>query len=128
MQSLTGSLYLKMSEDVLLSDSESFHSGVSEKDFKENYKLHYLVWCNDYDDVAKYIRNPSFDMFEFERVDQRGRTPLHIAISFGHFEIARLLLASGKFLFSSSHFLVIFDRVPISFRLFLIIFCHLFDV
>lgn len=85
-----------MSEDVLLSDSESFHSGVSEKDFKETFKLHYLVWCNDYDDVSKYIRSPSFDMFEFERVDQRGRTPLHIAISFGHFEIARLLLASGK--------------------------------
>jgi len=84
-----------MSEDVLLSDSESFHSGVSEKDFKETFKLHYLVWCNDYDDVSKYIRSPSFDMFEFERVDQRGRTPLHIAISFGHFEIARLLLASG---------------------------------
>ena len=89
-------LYLKMSEDVLLSDSESFHSEVSEKDFKETFKLHYLVWCNDYDDVSKYIRSPSFDMFEFERVDQRGRTPLHIAISFGHFEIARLLLASGK--------------------------------
>ncbi|CAG5076398.1 Oidioi.mRNA.OKI2018_I69.PAR.g8452.t1.cds [Oikopleura dioica] len=66
-----------MSEDVLLSDSESFHSGLSEKDLKEN----------DYDDEAKYIRGSSFDMFEFERVDQRGRTPLHIAISLGHFEI-----------------------------------------
>lgn len=34
-------------------------------------------------------------MFEFERIDPRGRTPLHLAISLGEFEIARMLLVSG---------------------------------
>ena len=37
----------------------------------------------------------TFEMFEFERIDPRGRTPLHLAISLGEFEIARMLLVSG---------------------------------
>ena len=45
--------------------------------------------------MAKYIRSNTFEMFEFERIDPRGRTPLHLAISLGEFELARMLLVSG---------------------------------
>ena len=59
------------------------------------YRLHYLIWSRDFDAVAKYIRSNTFEMFEFERIDPRGRTPLHLAISLGEFELARMLLVSG---------------------------------
>ena len=59
------------------------------------YRLHYLIWSRDFDAVAKYIRSNTFEMFEFERIDPRGRTPLHLAISLGEFELARMLVVSG---------------------------------
>ena len=63
------------------SDGDSFHSSASD-DFKDSYKLHYLIWQNDYNTVAKYIRSEPFDMVEFERIDPRGRTPLHLGERF----------------------------------------------
>ena len=61
------------------SDSDSFHSQTSGQiDNKVTYRLHYLIWENDYDAVSKYIRSDNFEMFEFERIDPRGRTPLHL--------------------------------------------------
>jgi len=78
------------------SDDASFHSQEEgESNYEQNYKLHYLIWEQDYSNVAKYIRSDEFEMYEFERIDPRGRTPLHLAISLGLFEIARLLLSSG---------------------------------
>ena len=70
-----------MSDDD--SDSDSFHSQASVgDDHKTTYRLHYLIWGNDYDAVAKFIRSESFEMFEFERIDPRGRTPLHLGTVF----------------------------------------------
>jgi len=79
-----------------MSDSESFHSQEDvEQNYEQVYRLHFLIWSRDFDAVAKYIRSDTFEMFEFERIDPRGRTPLHLAISLGEFEIARMLLVSG---------------------------------
>ena len=60
------------------SDSDSFHSDEGEQDPKEAYKLHYLIWQNDYEQVARFIRSSTFELYEFERIDPRGRTPLHL--------------------------------------------------
>ena len=61
------------------SDTDSFHSETSGgEDPKSSHKLHVLIWENDYSKVASYIRSDSFEMFEFERIDPRGRTPLHL--------------------------------------------------
>jgi len=61
------------------SDDASFHSQEEgESNYEQNYKLHYLIWEQDYSNVAKYIRSDEFEMYEFERIDPRGRTPLHL--------------------------------------------------
>ena len=72
-----------------------FHSKKKDLNHFLAYRLHYLIWSRDFDAVAKYIRSNTFEMFEFERIDPRGRTPLHLAISLGEFELARMLLVSG---------------------------------
>ena len=39
------------------SDDASFHSQEEgESNYEQNYKLHYLIWEQDYSNVAKYIR------------------------------------------------------------------------
>lgn len=39
-------------------DSDSFHSTEEQNEnFKLNFKLHFLIWKRNYDQVAKYIRN-----------------------------------------------------------------------
>ena len=42
------------------SDDASFHSQEEgESNYEQNYKLHYLIWEQDYSNVAKYIREVS---------------------------------------------------------------------
>ena len=42
------------------SDDASFHSQEEgESNYEQNYKLHYLIWEQDYSNVAKYIRKVS---------------------------------------------------------------------
>uniref|UniRef100_A0A3B3B8U2 Ankyrin repeat domain 13A n=1 Tax=Oryzias melastigma TaxID=30732 RepID=A0A3B3B8U2_ORYME len=58
-------------------------ANVSE-DFRVKFPLHVAVWDNDYRGLEEQIR-----------VDPRGRTALHLAVSLGHLESVRVLLRHG---------------------------------
>ncbi|XP_043940109.1 ankyrin repeat domain-containing protein 13D isoform X1 [Protopterus annectens] len=56
---------------------------------QEKYPLHLLAWSNQYVELEKEIQRKQHDI---DLVDPRGRTPLHLAVSLGHLEAARVLL------------------------------------
>ncbi|XP_063904695.1 ankyrin repeat domain-containing protein 13D isoform X2 [Zophobas morio] len=56
---------------------------------KEEYPLHWLVWQNDYKQLDTRLKNKEYDK---EKIDNRGRTPLMLAVTLGHLESARTLL------------------------------------
>nr|XP_048305671.1 ankyrin repeat domain-containing protein 13A isoform X2 [Myodes glareolus] len=59
----------------------------SARDASSRFPLHLLVWNNDYRQLEKELRGQSA-----EALDPRGRTLLHLAVSLGHLESARVLL------------------------------------
>ncbi|XP_063081915.1 ankyrin repeat domain-containing protein 13A isoform X2 [Cavia porcellus] len=59
----------------------------SVRDASSHFPLHLLVWNNDYRQLEKVLRGQNV-----EALDPRGRTLLHLAVSLGHLESARVLL------------------------------------
>ncbi|GAB5579152.1 ankyrin repeat domain-containing protein 13A isoform X2 [Prionailurus iriomotensis] len=59
----------------------------STRDNSGHFPLHLLVWNNDYRQLEKELRGQNV-----EALDPRGRTLLHLAVSLGHLESARVLL------------------------------------
>ncbi|XP_056384890.1 ankyrin repeat domain-containing protein 13A isoform X2 [Hyla sarda] len=51
------------------------------------YPLHIHVWNNDFRALERELEGR-----DIEELDPRGRTPLHLAVSLGHLESARVLL------------------------------------
>ncbi|XP_032802989.2 ankyrin repeat domain-containing protein 13B-like isoform X1 [Petromyzon marinus] len=58
----------------------------------ESCRLHRLVWDNRTSALETELNSSRHDV---EEVDPRGRTPLHLAVTLGHIECARLLLKHG---------------------------------
>jgi deoxyadenosine/deoxycytidine kinase len=56
---------------------------------KKEYPLHWLVWQNDYKQLDTRLKKREHDK---EKLDNRGRTPLMLAVTLGHLESARTLL------------------------------------
>ncbi|XP_062895454.1 ankyrin repeat domain-containing protein 13D-like [Mobula hypostoma] len=56
------------------------------------FPLHRLVWQNRHRQLGAALGEGQHDL---EELDPRGRTPLHLAISLGHLESARVLLSHG---------------------------------
>ncbi|XP_069475491.1 ankyrin repeat domain-containing protein 13A [Ambystoma mexicanum] len=54
---------------------------------QRRFPLHFLVWNNDYTSLEQELGETNID-----KLDPRGRTPLHLAVSLGHLESARVLL------------------------------------
>ncbi|XP_047616068.1 ankyrin repeat domain-containing protein 13A isoform X3 [Phacochoerus africanus] len=59
----------------------------SAHDASRHFPLHLLVWNNDYRQLEKELRGQNV-----EALDPRGRSLLHLAVSLGHLESARVLL------------------------------------
>ncbi|XP_041029827.1 ankyrin repeat domain-containing protein 13D-like [Carcharodon carcharias] len=55
----------------------------------DSFPLHRLVWHNHYRELETVLQAGQHDI---NLVDPRGRTALHLAISLGHLESARVLL------------------------------------
>uniref|UniRef100_A0A8C4GIP7 Ankyrin repeat domain 13B n=1 Tax=Dicentrarchus labrax TaxID=13489 RepID=A0A8C4GIP7_DICLA len=55
---------------------------------KSRYPIHYLVWHNKHRQLEK-------ELTDLESLDPRGRTPLHLAVTLGHLDCARVLLQQG---------------------------------
>ncbi|XP_063061856.1 ankyrin repeat domain-containing protein 13B [Engraulis encrasicolus] len=68
---------------------------ISAKQSQDNsrYPLHYLVWHNKHRQLQKELS--AGEQVDVESVDPRGRTPLHLAVTLGHLECARVLLQHG---------------------------------
>ncbi|XP_075871326.1 ankyrin repeat domain-containing protein 13B [Nelusetta ayraudi] len=60
---------------------------------KSRYPIHYLVWHNKHRQLEKELAtNKQSDL---ESLDPRGRTPLHLAVTLGYLDCARILLQQG---------------------------------
>lgn len=59
---------------------------------KEEFPIHLSVWNNNYEELETELSKGEHDI---EKTDPRGRTPLHLAVSLGHLESARVLLKHG---------------------------------
>ncbi|XP_053135906.1 ankyrin repeat domain-containing protein 13A isoform X3 [Hemicordylus capensis] len=55
----------------------------------DRFPLHDLVWKNDYRQLEKALENQQ----DVDQTDPRGRTSLHLAVSLGYIESARVLLS-----------------------------------
>ncbi|KAM9812993.1 ankyrin repeat domain-containing protein 13B isoform X1 [Syngnathus typhle] len=60
---------------------------------KSRYPLHYLVWHNKHRQLEKELT--ANEQTDLESLDPRGRTPLHLAVTLGHLDCARVLLEYG---------------------------------
>lgn len=60
---------------------------------KIRYPIHYLVWYNKHRQLEKDLATN--EQADLESLDPRGRTPLHLAVTLGHLECARVLLQHG---------------------------------
>ncbi|XP_012225465.1 ankyrin repeat domain-containing protein 13D isoform X2 [Linepithema humile] len=56
---------------------------------RKNYPLHWLVWHNSYVELDKEL---STNQHDIEKHDNRGRTPLMLAVTLGHSDSAVVLL------------------------------------
>ncbi|KAM3938109.1 ankyrin repeat domain-containing protein 13A isoform 2-T4 [Leptodactylus fuscus] len=59
----------------------------AEEEPQAKYPLHVLVWNNDFRALERELEGR-----DIEELDPRGRTALHLAVSLGHLESARVLL------------------------------------
>ncbi|XP_064612137.1 ankyrin repeat domain-containing protein 13B-like isoform X2 [Liolophura sinensis] len=65
---------------------------MSSKTLEQEFPIHWLVWHNSYDELDQLLKTNGEDK---EGLDPRGRTPLHLAVTLGHFESTRVLLRHG---------------------------------
>ncbi|XP_058807424.1 ankyrin repeat domain-containing protein 13D isoform X2 [Phymastichus coffea] len=62
---------------------------VTVDEIKSKYPLHWLVWNNEHAQLDKELAAKQHDI---ELHDNRGRTPLMLAVTLGHIEASRVLL------------------------------------
>lgn len=62
---------------------------VTREFIEAEYPLHWLVWENSYAELNNKLKNSEVDK---EKKDNRGRTPLMLAVTLGHLESVRTLL------------------------------------
>ncbi|KAF7660897.1 hypothetical protein LDENG_00273080 [Lucifuga dentata] len=60
---------------------------------KSRYPIHYLVWHNKHRQLEKELTTN--EQTDLESLDPRGRTPLHLAVTLGYLDCARVLLQHG---------------------------------
>lgn len=58
----------------------------------QEYPLHLDVWNNNFKDLEKKLKTGKYAI---EKLDPRGRTPLHLAVTLGYLESAKVLLKYG---------------------------------
>ncbi|MCP9259476.1 hypothetical protein DINM_002420 [Dirofilaria immitis] len=66
----------------------------NEKELRQEYPLHWAVFRNDYEDLMELLEEEHASEI-LDKLDVRGRTPLMLAITLGHYECARALLEKG---------------------------------
>ncbi|GAB1611266.1 ankyrin repeat domain-containing protein 13D-like isoform X2 [Argonauta hians] len=61
-------------------------------DVEKEFPLHWLVWSNNYQELETLLNQNTHNI---EALCPRGRTPLHLAVTLGHFESAKTLMQHG---------------------------------
>ncbi|CAH1802482.1 unnamed protein product [Owenia fusiformis] len=65
---------------------------MSSKSLQAEFPVHWLVWHNDYEELDKLLQAGEINK---EKLDPRGRTALHLAVTLGNLESARVLMRHG---------------------------------
>ncbi|CAG9530394.1 unnamed protein product [Cercopithifilaria johnstoni] len=65
-----------------------------EKELRREYPLHWAVFRSDYENLMELLEEGNTDEI-IDKLDVRGRTPLMLAITLGHYDCARALLEKG---------------------------------
>ncbi|XP_022126775.2 ankyrin repeat domain-containing protein 13D [Pieris rapae] len=68
---------------------------MSADEVSEKFPVHWLVWNDNYEELRIALNNKKWSSEELESHDPRGRTPLLLAVTLGHHECVRALLAAG---------------------------------
>lgn len=61
------------------------------EDIQNEFPLHWLVWINNVDELKRVLKTETIDK---EKVDNRGRTPLMLAVKLSHLQCVKCLLAA----------------------------------
>ncbi|XP_018801345.1 PREDICTED: ankyrin repeat domain-containing protein 13D isoform X2 [Bactrocera latifrons] len=61
------------------------------EDIENEFPLHWLVWINNVDELKRVLKTETIDK---EKVDNRGRTPLMLAVKLSHLQCVKCLLAA----------------------------------
>jgi len=64
------------------------------KEVQKEFPLHLATWQNDYDELKSLLTKED-SQENIEKKDVRGRSPLMLAVTLGHLEVARLLMEHG---------------------------------
>ncbi|XP_013416590.1 ankyrin repeat domain-containing protein 13D isoform X1 [Lingula anatina] len=67
---------------------------MSEKSIRQDFPIHWLVWHNEFRSLDQELSKNDTEI-HLEKLDPRGRTPLHLSVTLGHIESARVLLRKG---------------------------------
>ncbi|KAK2169141.1 hypothetical protein LSH36_12g20034 [Paralvinella palmiformis] len=59
---------------------------------QSDYPLHILVWNDNHEELDKLLSKGEYDI---EKIDPRGRTPVHLAVTLGHLNCAKVLFQHG---------------------------------
>nr|XP_034831871.1 ankyrin repeat domain-containing protein 13D [Maniola hyperantus] len=65
------------------------------EEISNRYPIHWLVWNNKHEELKSALQAEKFSQEDIERVDNRGRTPLLLAVTLGHLEAVQALIEAN---------------------------------
>ncbi|XP_052741348.1 ankyrin repeat domain-containing protein 13D [Bicyclus anynana] len=68
---------------------------LTSEEVASRYPIHWLVWNNKYDELKNELQANKFSPEDIEKHDNRGRTPLLLAVTLGHIDTVRVLIEAN---------------------------------
>ncbi|XP_045773214.1 ankyrin repeat domain-containing protein 13D isoform X2 [Maniola jurtina] len=65
------------------------------EEIANRYPIHWLVWNNKHEELKSALQAKKFSQEDIERHDNRGRTPLLLAVTLGHLEAVQALIEAN---------------------------------
>ncbi|XP_039752990.1 ankyrin repeat domain-containing protein 13D isoform X1 [Pararge aegeria] len=68
---------------------------LTSEDVSSRYPIHWLVWNNKHEELKNALQANKYSQEDIERHDNRGRTPLLLAVTLGHLETVQALIEAN---------------------------------